>query len=29
MVSLVDRAMFGYFESKRETERVVADSGLP
>ena len=29
MVSRVDRAMFGYFESKRETERVVADSGLP
>jgi uncharacterized protein YbjT (DUF2867 family) len=28
-VSRVDRAMFGYFESKRETERVVADSGLP
>jgi uncharacterized protein YbjT (DUF2867 family) len=29
MVSRVDRAMFGYFESKLETERVVADSGLP
>src|ERR671911_1376865 len=29
LVSRVDRAMFGYFESKRETERVVADSGLP
>jgi uncharacterized protein YbjT (DUF2867 family) len=29
MVSRVDRAMFGYFESKRETEHVVADSGLP
>jgi uncharacterized protein YbjT (DUF2867 family) len=29
MVSRVDRALFGYFESKRETERVVADSGLP
>jgi uncharacterized protein YbjT (DUF2867 family) len=28
-VSRVDRAMFGYFESKRESERVVADSGLP
>src|SRR5215208_2295785 len=28
-VSRVDRAMFGYFESKREAERVVADSGLP
>jgi uncharacterized protein YbjT (DUF2867 family) len=26
--SRVDRAMFGYIESKRETERVVADSGL-
>jgi uncharacterized protein YbjT (DUF2867 family) len=29
MVSRVDRAMFGYFESKREAERVVANSGLP
>src|SRR5215211_1881956 len=29
VVSRVDRAMFGYFESKRETERVEADSGLP
>ncbi len=29
VVSGVDRAMFGYFESKRATERVVADSGLP
>jgi uncharacterized protein YbjT (DUF2867 family) len=29
MVSRVDRAMFGYFEAKREAERVVADSGLP
>ena len=29
MASRVDRAMFGYFESKRETEHVVADSGLP
>jgi uncharacterized protein YbjT (DUF2867 family) len=29
VVSRVDRAIFGYFESKRETERVVADSGLP
>jgi uncharacterized protein YbjT (DUF2867 family) len=27
--SRVDRAMFGYFESKRAAERVVADSGLP
>jgi uncharacterized protein YbjT (DUF2867 family) len=25
----VDRAMFGYFESKLATERVVAGSGLP
>src|SRR5215210_3133044 len=29
MVSRVDRAMFGYFESKRAAERVVSDSGLP
>src|SRR5215211_1311583 len=29
VVSRVDRAMFGYFESKLETERVVAGSGLP
>jgi uncharacterized protein YbjT (DUF2867 family) len=28
-VSRVDRAMFGYFGSKREAERIVADSGLP
>ena len=27
--SRVDRAMFGYFESKRKAERVVADFGLP
>jgi uncharacterized protein YbjT (DUF2867 family) len=27
--SRVDRAMFGYFESKLAAERVVADSGLP
>jgi uncharacterized protein YbjT (DUF2867 family) len=27
--SRVDRAMFGYFESKREAERIVAGSGLP
>ena len=27
--SPVDRAMFGYYESKRVTERVVTDSGLP
>ena len=25
----MDRAMFGYFASKREAERVVAESGLP
>src|SRR4030095_1194987 len=25
----IDRAMFGYFESKLAAERVVADSGLP
>jgi uncharacterized protein YbjT (DUF2867 family) len=29
IVSRVDRAMFGYFESKRAAERVVADSGMP
>ena len=29
MVSRVDRAMFGYFESKRAAERMVEDSGLP
>jgi uncharacterized protein YbjT (DUF2867 family) len=29
IASRVDRAMFGYFESKRETEGVVAGSGLP
>jgi len=29
VVSGVDRAMFGYFESKLAAERVVADSGLP
>lgn len=27
--SAVDRAMFGYFASKRAAERVVAESGLP
>ncbi len=27
--SRIDRAMFGYFESKFAAERVVADSGLP
>jgi uncharacterized protein YbjT (DUF2867 family) len=29
VVSRVDRAMFGYFASKRAAERVVSDSGLP
>jgi uncharacterized protein YbjT (DUF2867 family) len=29
MVSRVDRAMFGYFESKRAAEKAVEDSGLP
>ena len=29
VVSRVDRAMFGYFASKRSAEVVVADSGLP
>src|ERR671925_2290503 len=29
VVSGVDRAMFGYFASKRAAERVLADSGLP
>jgi uncharacterized protein YbjT (DUF2867 family) len=29
VVSGVDRAMFGYFASKRAAEEVVADSGLP
>jgi uncharacterized protein YbjT (DUF2867 family) len=29
VASRVDRAMFGYFASKRAAERVVADSGLP
>jgi uncharacterized protein YbjT (DUF2867 family) len=29
VVSRVDRAMFGYFASKRAAELVVADSGLP
>src|SRR5918999_3050357 len=29
VVSRVDRAMFGYFESKRAAERIVEDSGLP
>jgi uncharacterized protein YbjT (DUF2867 family) len=29
VVGGVDRAMFGYFASKRAAERVVADSGLP
>jgi uncharacterized protein YbjT (DUF2867 family) len=29
VVSRVDRAMFGYFASKRAAERIIADSGLP
>src|SRR5215211_8728837 len=29
VVSGVDRAMFGYFASKRAAERIVEDSGLP
>ena len=29
VVSRVDRAMFGYFESKRAAEKVVEDSGVP
>ena len=29
VVSAVDRAMFGYFASKRAAERLVEDSGLP
>jgi uncharacterized protein YbjT (DUF2867 family) len=29
VVSGIDRAMFGYFESKLASERAVADSGLP
>ena len=29
VASVIDRAMFGYFASKRAAERVVADSGLP
>jgi uncharacterized protein YbjT (DUF2867 family) len=29
VVSRVDRAMFGYFESKLAAERIVAGSGLP
>src|SRR5215207_5272895 len=29
VVSGVDRAMFGYFASKRGAERVVAESGVP
>ena len=29
VVSGIDRAMFGYFASKRAAERVVVDSGLP
>ena len=29
VVSVVDRAMFGYFAAKREAEQIVAESGLP
>ena len=29
VVSRTDRAMFGYFASKRAAERVIAESGLP
>jgi uncharacterized protein YbjT (DUF2867 family) len=29
VVSGIDRAMFGYFESKLAAERVIADSGVP
>ncbi len=29
VVSRTDRAMFGYFASKRAAERIVAESGLP
>jgi uncharacterized protein YbjT (DUF2867 family) len=29
VISRVDRAMFGYFASKRAAERIVAESGLP
>jgi uncharacterized protein YbjT (DUF2867 family) len=29
VVSGIDRAMFGYFQSKLAAERVIADSGLP
>src|SRR4029450_13235805 len=29
VVSAVDRAMFGYFASKRAAEQVIADAGLP
>jgi uncharacterized protein YbjT (DUF2867 family) len=29
VVSGVDRAMFGYFASKRDAEKVIEDSGLP
>jgi uncharacterized protein YbjT (DUF2867 family) len=29
VVSRIDRAMFGYFASKRAAERVVEDSGVP
>jgi len=29
VISRLDRMMFGYFEMKRATERIVADSGIP
>lgn len=29
VLSGVDRAMFGYFASRRAAERIVADSGIP
>jgi uncharacterized protein YbjT (DUF2867 family) len=29
VVSRADRAMFGYFESKRAAERVIEEAGLP
>src|SRR5207253_5535285 len=29
VVSGVDRAMFGYFASKRAAEKIVAESGVP
>jgi uncharacterized protein YbjT (DUF2867 family) len=29
VASAVDRALFGYFEAKRDAEQAIADSGLP